>query len=113
MADLRGFDAYEVEPSKNLDVITPGKYLAVITESEMKPNRAGTGEYLQLTFQIIEGPFRGRVLWTRLNLRHPNATAVQIARASTDAAGLDGIAQSPTRDRRAVPQATRHRPDCE
>ena len=85
MADLRGFDAYEVEPAKKLDVITPGKYLAVITESEMKPNRTGTGEYLQLTFQIIEGPFRGRVLWTRLNLRHPNATAVQIARAQLSA----------------------------
>jgi hypothetical protein len=40
---------------------------------------------LQLTFQIIEGDYENRLLWTRLNLDHPNATAVQIARADLSA----------------------------
>jgi hypothetical protein len=51
----------------------------------MKPNKAGTGSLLQLTFQIIEGDYENRLLWTRLNLDHPNATAVQIARADLSA----------------------------
>ena len=39
MADLRGFDANQVEPATAFDPIPAGKYLAVITESEMKPTR--------------------------------------------------------------------------
>jgi hypothetical protein len=85
LADLRGFDAIQVEPSTDFDPIPAGKYLAVITDSELKPNKAGTGSLLQLTFQIIEGQFQNRLLWARLNLDNPNATAVQIARADLSA----------------------------
>lgn len=85
MADLRGFDANQVEPSTDFDPIPAGKYLAVVTESEMKPNKAGTGHFLQLTFQIVEGQFKNRLLWARLNLNNPNAQAVQIARAELSA----------------------------
>jgi len=62
-----------------------GKYLAVITDSEMKPNKAATGSYLQMTFQVIEGPHANRLVWARLNLDNPNAMAVQIARAELSA----------------------------
>ena len=85
MADLRGFDANQVEPNSGFDPIPAGKYSAVITESEMKPTKSSTGQYLQLTFQIIDGEYRGRMLWARLNLDNPNATAVQIARADLSA----------------------------
>jgi hypothetical protein len=85
MADLHGFDAQTVEPSTDFDPLPAGKYLAVITESEMKPNKAGTGHFLLLTFQVVEGPFKNRLVWTRLNLDNPNAMAVQIARAELSA----------------------------
>jgi hypothetical protein len=85
MADLRGFDANSVEPNSGFDPVPAGKYLAVITESEMKPTKANTGQYLQLTFQILDGEYKGRMLWARLNLDNPNATAVQIARADLSA----------------------------
>ena len=75
------FNANEVEPSSSFDAIPAGKYQAVITDSEFKPTRAGTGEYLQLEFEIIEGDYRNRKLWARLNLNNPNAEAVRIARA--------------------------------
>jgi hypothetical protein len=51
----------------------------------MKANKAGTGQYLQLTFEILEGSCKGRRLWARLNLDNPNAMAVQIARAELSA----------------------------
>ena len=85
MADLRGFDANQVEPSTDFEPIPAGKYPAVITESEMKPNKAGTGHYLQLVFEILDGAYKGRRLWARLNLDNPNALAVQIARAELSA----------------------------
>jgi hypothetical protein len=85
MADLNGFDANQVEPTIDFDPIPAGKYLAIITESEMKANKAGTGHFLLLTFQITDGPFKGRNQWARLNLDNPNAQAVQIARAELSA----------------------------
>ena len=85
MADLNGFDANAVEPNSGFDPIPAGKYMAVITESEMTPNKAGTGQFLKLTFQISEGEYQNRVLWARLNLYNPNATAVQIAQADLSA----------------------------
>ncbi len=85
MANLSGFDAREVEPAVGFDPIPAGKYLAVITESEMKPTRSGSGRYLELTFQVIEGEYKGRLLWARLNLDNPNALTVKIARAELSA----------------------------
>ena len=32
-----------------MDPIPAGKYLAMITASEMKPNKAGTGQFLELS----------------------------------------------------------------
>ena len=81
MADLSGFDATQVEPAASFEPVPAGKYLATIVESEMKPTKSGTGNYLQLTFEILEGPHQGRVLWSRLNLQNPNPTTVQIAQA--------------------------------
>lgn len=85
MATLNGFDANQVEPTASFDPIPAGKYLAAITESEMKPTKNGSGSYLQLTFTVLEGEHKGRVLWARLNLNNPNATAVKIARSELSA----------------------------
>ena len=85
MASLSGFNANDVEPTSDFDPVPAGKYLAVITESEVKDNKLGTGSYLQFTFQVIEGEFKNRFLWARLNLNNPNATAVKIARAELSA----------------------------
>ena len=85
MADLNGFNANQVEPTTEFEAIPAGKYLAMITESEMKPTKSGLGSYLQLTFQILEGDYKGRFVWARLNLNNANGTAVQIARSELSA----------------------------
>ena len=85
MADLRGFDANQVEPAVGFEAIPAGKYVAMIVESEMKPTKAGDGAFLELVFQIVEGEFKGRKLWSRLNLENANPLAVQIARAELSA----------------------------
>ena len=82
---ILNFNANEVEPSKAFDPIPAGKYIAVITDSEMKETRAGTGRYLQLEFEITDGEFAGRKLWSRLNIENQNAEAVRMARADLSA----------------------------
>ncbi len=81
MADLNGFDANAVEPTSDFEPIPAGKYLAVIVNSEMKATKAGDGHYLEITFSILEGPYKNRLLWSRLNLDNRNPQAVQIAQA--------------------------------
>ena len=85
MANLNGFNAHDVEPSASFEPIPADKYLAAITESEMKPTKSGNGSYLQLTFTILEGEYKNRILWARLNLNNANATAVKIARSELSA----------------------------
>ncbi len=85
MANLNNFNANEVDPNFAFDPIPAGHYTAVITASEMKATKKGTGQYLELTFQVIEGEHKGRLLWARLNLDNPDATAVKIARAELSA----------------------------
>ncbi len=85
MADLRGFDANKVEPATPFEAIPAGKYVAMITSSEMKPTKAGTGRFLELCFTIIEGEYKNRQLWGRLNLENPNQLATKIAQAELSA----------------------------
>lgn len=85
MANMSGFDASKVEPNQDFEAIPDGKYLAMITASEMKPTKSGNGEYMELVLQIVEGPYKGRSLWDRLNLNNPSEIAVKIARGALSA----------------------------
>ena len=85
MSNLSGFNANQVEPAADFEPLPAGKYVAVITASEMKPTKAGNGSFLELVFQVTEGEFKGRKLWSRLNLENPNALTVKIARGELSA----------------------------
>ena len=85
MAELNNFNASEVDPNFTFDPIPAGKYTAVITASEMKKTKKGTGQFLELTLQVVDGEHKGRLVWARLNLDNPDARAVKIARAELSA----------------------------
>jgi hypothetical protein len=82
MASLNGFNANDVDPNVGFEPIPAGKYLAVIVDSKTKQTKNGAGEYLQLEFEIVDGPYKGRKVWERLTLKHPNETTVKIARGN-------------------------------
>ena len=65
--------------SSPYDVIPASEQTVCITESDMKNTKSGDGQYLQCTLEVIEGTYRGRKVWLRLNLVNPNTTAVEIA----------------------------------
>jgi hypothetical protein len=79
------FDANNVEPQVEFEPVPAGKYIVAIVESEMKDNKAGTGRYLELSFEILEGQYKGRKVWARLNLDNPSAMAVKIAKGELSA----------------------------
>lgn len=85
MADLSGFDASTVEPNQGFEPLPAGEYQAVIVASEMKPTKAGTGRYLELQLQILNGKYQNRKLFDRLNIDNPNEQAVQIAKGTLSA----------------------------
>lgn len=77
--NLSGFNAANIEVTDSYDPIPAGWYSVVITDSEFKPTSAGTGQYLKLRFDVIDGEHQGRVIFTNLNLDNPNPKAVEIA----------------------------------
>lgn len=80
MAQLNNFDANTVEPTTDFDPIPADKYVAMITASQMKPTKDGSGQYLELSFQILEGEYKNRLLWARLCLNHSKEVTAKIAR---------------------------------
>lgn len=71
-------DGYTPSASSFEDV-PAGDYKVALAASEMKENKNGSGSHLQLTFTILEGQFKNRKLFDRLNILHSNPTAVQLA----------------------------------
>jgi len=78
MANL-AFDASQVDPTNEFEVLPAGDYTVMIVDSEMKPTKDQQGQYLQLTEEVLDGPYKGRKFWDRLNLVNPNQQAVEIA----------------------------------
>ena len=80
-----GFDATHIDPTVDFEHVPASKYTAEITDSDMRDNSKGTGEYLWLEFTILDGPYAGRKLWNQLNLVNPSAQAVEIAQRELSA----------------------------
>jgi hypothetical protein len=79
MAMLPGaFDANNVEPQEDFTPVPAGEYPVIINDSEMKGTSTG-GQMLVLTLQIVDGQYKGRLVWDRLNLVNKNPKAVEIA----------------------------------
>ena len=78
------FDAQAVEPNA-FDVLPAGEYQVAIVGSVVEGTKAGTGKFLALELQVLDGPFRGRKLFDRLNIWNPSAKAVEIAKGTLSA----------------------------
>ena len=78
MAQLN-FSAQGIDTTSTFDAIPAGDYEGMVTASEMKSTKDGTGQYLELTLEIQGGQHQGKKLWDRLNLANKNPKAVEIA----------------------------------
>lgn len=78
MAQL-GYTADPNQPEESFEIVPAGEYTTIIEASDYTPNKQGTGMILKLTYQIIDGEFKGRKIFENLNLQNENAQATQIA----------------------------------
>jgi hypothetical protein len=78
------FNAAGVEPMapRSYEPLPNGEYEMIITKSDVKSTKAGTGQYLELEMQVVSGEHSGRRHWERLNVSNPNKQAEDIAKAA-------------------------------
>ena len=76
------FDATGIDTSddRGFEPLPQGKYNAMIIESTVKDTKAGTGKYIELVCQVLDGAHVNRKIWHRLNIVNPNPQAENIGR---------------------------------
>ena len=83
-----GFETGSCAPQLDYEALPPGKYVVSIEKSEVKATKAQNGHYLELTMCVLEGNFKNRKLWDRINIDNPSQQCVQIGRSVLAAIGL-------------------------
>lgn len=74
------FDTNTVEPREaQYSLLPAGWYVAQVTESDIVALKSGNGQAIKLTFEVLSEGYRGRKVWSQLNIRHTNPTAETIA----------------------------------
>lgn len=80
MAQLgKAFDSSQHDDMGDFDPIPAGQYPMIIDESSVEDTAKKTGKYIKFRFKVINGEFKGRFVWTNLNIINPNPVAVEIA----------------------------------
>jgi hypothetical protein len=82
---IGGFNANDVPPDTGFEAIPADEYLVAIVESESKVTKDKKGSFLELKLVVLEGEYKDRNLWARLNLQNANEKAVTIARGQLSA----------------------------
>ena len=81
MADLAplGFNPAEVENmGDGFKVLPPGIYTVIIVESEVADTKNSGGKLLNLTYQVVDGPYMGDSLTDRINIVNKSDVAQKI-----------------------------------
>ena len=56
---------------KTFELLERGTYQAMVIATKVKRTKKDDGEYVELEFQIIDGPSAGRRHWQRYNMKNP------------------------------------------
>ena len=56
----------------NFEPIPDGWYEVLISSTQLKQTKAGTGEYIALRYNVLGPTHEGRVIVGKLNIRNPN-----------------------------------------
>lgn len=82
--NLSGFNPY----GDTYELLPPGEYPVRITQGDLKHAKNGSGQYLNLRYDVIDGPSKGRILFDTLSLWSQNATAREIAARRLKSIGM-------------------------
>jgi hypothetical protein len=73
------YDASQGDQMSDRSVLPAGEYLAAIAKSGVSDTRKGDGRKVDLEFEVLDGPHRGRRFWSTLNLWNPSPDSVEMA----------------------------------
>ena len=73
------FDSSNQQGQDTNDVLPAGDYLMQVVQSEVRATKDGSGQYVWLEFDILDGEHQGRKYWERLNIWNANPMAAEIA----------------------------------
>ena len=79
------FNAAAVSPQQSFTPIPAGTYIAQITESEIKATKSGSGQMLNTTYEILDGQYKGRKVFGRINIVNQNPEAERIGQSQLSA----------------------------
>jgi len=98
MAELN-FNGAGQDAMDDFSVVPPDTYNVQIVKSEVVPTKKKDGTLLKTQFKVIDGKFKGRIIFGQYNLTNPNPQAVEISKKQMktlcDAIGKpDGVKDS-------------------
>ena len=64
----------------NFDPLPAGWYTATMSAAELKPTKAGDGQYIKIRYHITGPTHQGRVVFGNINVRNASAKAEEIGR---------------------------------
>lgn len=74
------YDANGQQGMAERDALPPGEYPAAICKADRKEAKSGNGNaYVNLEFEVTDGPMKTRRFWSMLNLWNDNPQTVEIA----------------------------------
>ncbi len=82
-----GFDTNTVKPQGDFDLIPPDKYPVIIDKVEVLQTRKQDGYYLKVCMTILDGPYRNRKLWPKIQIQNPSQQCVEIGLRTLSALG--------------------------
>ena len=64
----------------NFEPLPAGWYTVTISKAELKPTKAGNGQYINLRYDVTGPSHQGRVVFGNLNIKNANPKAEEIGR---------------------------------
>ena len=74
------FNAEDFDPQSDFAPIPAGEYLVMVISSETKPAKSGQGFYLQMILQVLDGAYKNRLVFDRINTQNTNPITQNIGR---------------------------------
>ena len=73
-------DFNDVDSGGDYTPIPPADYQVTCVEATLQNTKAGTGQYIKMMFEVMNGQFQGRKIFHNITFQNPSAKAQEIGR---------------------------------
>jgi len=80
-------DPNTIAPQDDFSAVPPGTYPVLVESAEIQQNKKGDGHFIKLVLGILDGQQRGRKIFDRIMIQHPDQTCLAIGMKAFGALG--------------------------